>query len=156
MDERWNEKMNRRVEKDAQIGNLYDMVTRIIEDRETERIRREEERIAAESRPGMSINRQFLVRLSNSLGIERVLEELARQNAEQRELLDQMAESWRNDTARNREETLAAIRETANEQVPYNVQGVSNLFPAVSASTHAANSISMSLASLLRTKFVCS
>ena len=26
--------------------------------------------------------------------------------------------------ARNREETLAAIRETANEQVPYNVQGV--------------------------------
>jgi hypothetical protein len=59
MDERWNEKMNRRVEKDAQVGNLYDMVTRIIEDRETERIRREEERIAAESRPGMSINRQF-------------------------------------------------------------------------------------------------
>ena len=53
MDERWNEKMNRRVEKDAQIGNLYDMVTRIIEDREAERIRREEERIAAESRPGM-------------------------------------------------------------------------------------------------------
>jgi len=53
MDERWNEKMNRRVEKDAQIGNLYDMVTRIIEDREAERIRREEERVAAESRPGM-------------------------------------------------------------------------------------------------------
>ena len=52
MDERWNEKMNRRVEKDAQIGNLYDMVTRIIEDREAERIRREEERVAAESRPG--------------------------------------------------------------------------------------------------------
>ena len=52
MDERWNEKMNRRVEKDAQIGNLYDMVTRIIEDREAERIRREEERIAAESQPG--------------------------------------------------------------------------------------------------------
>jgi hypothetical protein len=58
-----------------------------------------------------------------------VLEELARQNAEQRELLDQMAESWRNDSARNREETLAAIRETANEQVPYNVQGVSCYSP---------------------------
>ena len=52
MDERWNEKMNRRVEKDTQIGNLYDMVTRIIDDREAERIRREDERIAAESRPG--------------------------------------------------------------------------------------------------------
>ena len=61
MDERWNEKMNRRVEKDAQIGNLYDMVTRIIEDREAERIRREEERIAAESRPGVLTSHQYLV-----------------------------------------------------------------------------------------------
>lgn len=52
MEERWNEKVNRRVEKDARIGNLYDMVTRIIEDREAERILKEEERIAAESRPG--------------------------------------------------------------------------------------------------------
>jgi len=86
MDERWGEKTNRRVEKDGQFGNLYDMVTRIIEDREAERIRREEERIAAESRPG----------------IGRVLEELARQNAEQRELLDRMNETWRNESARNR------------------------------------------------------
>ncbi|KAF9781346.1 hypothetical protein BJ322DRAFT_1010856, partial [Thelephora terrestris] len=107
MDERWNEKMNRRVEKDAQISNLYHMVTKIIDDREAERISREEERAAAESRPG----------------IERVLDELARQSVDQRDLLEQMAESWRNDMARSREETLAAIRETANEQVPYNVQG---------------------------------
>lgn len=77
------------------------------------------------------------MRLSGFIGIERVLEELARQNAEQRELLDQMAETWRNDTARNREETLAAIRETANEQVPYNVQGVGRLCPAVLASSNA-------------------
>ena len=38
--------------------------------------------------------------------------------------------------ARNREETLAAIRETANEQVPYNVQGVSCVSPAVPALAH--------------------
>ena len=63
MDERWNEKMNRRVEKDAQFGNLYDMVTRIIEDREAERIRREEDRLAAESQPGMLTSRQFRARL---------------------------------------------------------------------------------------------
>lgn len=107
MDERWNEKTNRRAEKDTQIGNLYDMVARIIDDREAERVRREDERIAAESRPG----------------IESVLDELARQSTEQRETLQQMAESWRNDMASHREETLAAIRETANEQVPYNVQG---------------------------------
>ena len=84
-----------------------------------------------------------------------MLEELARQNAEQRELLDQMAESWRNDSARNREETLAAIRETANEQVPYNVQGVSLFYPAVSASAHTTNSILMSSASLSQMRFVC-
>jgi len=84
-----------------------------------------------------------------------VLEELARQNAEQRELLDQMAESWRNDSARNREETLAAIRETANEQVPYNVQGVSFLYPAIYTSTHTTSSISMSSASPLQMRFVC-
>jgi len=59
MDKRWDEKMNRRVEKDAQIGNLYDMVTKIIEDREVERIRREEERIVAESRPGTLTKHQF-------------------------------------------------------------------------------------------------
>lgn len=58
------------------------------------------------------------------------MEELARQNAEQRELLVHMAESWRSDSARNREGTLAATRETANEQVPCNVQGVSHLNPA--------------------------
>ena len=52
MDERWNEKMNRRVEKDVQTSNPYDIVTRITEDREAERIRREEESTAAESRPG--------------------------------------------------------------------------------------------------------
>lgn len=84
-----------------------------------------------------------------------MLEELARQNAEQRELLDQMAESWRNDSARNREETLAAIRETANEQVPYNVQGVSFLYPAIHASTYTTSSISTSSASPLQMRFVC-
>lgn len=38
--------------------------------------------------------------------------------------------------ARNREETLAAIRETANEQVPYNVQGVSYVSSTAPAPTH--------------------
>jgi hypothetical protein len=46
-----------------------------------------------------------------------VLEELARQNAEQRELWDQMAESWRNALARDRGETLATTHKTPNEWV---------------------------------------
>ena len=57
------------------------------------------------------------MRLSNSSGIEQVLDELARQNAEQRELSDQLAESWRNDAARSREEILAAFREIAGATV---------------------------------------
>ena len=83
-----------------------------------------------------------------------MLEELARQNAEQRELFDQMSETWRNESARNREETLAAIRETANEQVPYNVQGVSclHLLPRRQLT---ANSISTNSANLSQTKFGC-
>lgn len=112
------------MEKDAQIGNLYDMVARIIEDREAERLRREEERIAAESRPG----------------IEHVLDVLDRQKTEQREFLEQIAESWNNEMARNREETLAAIRETANEQVPYNVQRYLDEF-----SKHLADEVRMLL-----------
>jgi hypothetical protein len=65
MDERYNEKLTRRVEKDAQIGNLYDMVTRIIEDREVGRVRKEDERIAAESRPGTLTWYQAWMRLFN-------------------------------------------------------------------------------------------
>lgn len=42
------------------------------------------------------------------------MDELARQNAEQRELLDQMAESWGVETVRNREETVAVILKAAD------------------------------------------
>lgn len=52
MDERWNEKKNRRVVKDAQSDNLYEMVKKIIE-----------ERIAAESRPSMLTDHQFRAQL---------------------------------------------------------------------------------------------
>ena len=54
MDGRWNEKMKCRVKKDTQIGNLYDMAARIIDHREVERI-------ATESRPGMSSSHHLLI-----------------------------------------------------------------------------------------------
>ena len=47
-----------------------------------------------------------------------MLEELARQNAEQRELLDQMAERWKSGLVRDCEETLATIHGPLNEWVP--------------------------------------
>jgi hypothetical protein len=76
------------------------------------------------------------------VGIEDVLDELARQNHEQRGMLNAMAESmchrcllilvltcpllgWRVESARQHEETIEAVRATAQEQVPFNVQGVS-------------------------------
>ena len=52
-EERAAEKMSRREEKDMKFLALQDMVQRIVEDREAERIRAEEERIANEGKPGM-------------------------------------------------------------------------------------------------------
>jgi hypothetical protein len=53
MEERWSEKAGRREHKDSQLSGLYDMINKVIEDRDAERVRLEDERIAAESRPGM-------------------------------------------------------------------------------------------------------
>ena len=35
---------------------------------------------------------------------------------------------WRADSNRQHEETISAVRATANEQVPYNVQGVRTIY----------------------------
>ncbi|KAF7978738.1 hypothetical protein HWV62_44744 [Athelia sp. TMB] len=108
MEERFAEKEARREQKDMRMQDIYDMVARVVEDREAEKIRAEEERLANEGKPG----------------IEKLLEELQRQNAEQRELLNNLSENWRADSARQHEETIEAVRSTAQEQVPFNVQGV--------------------------------
>ncbi|EPQ51904.1 hypothetical protein GLOTRDRAFT_140838 [Gloeophyllum trabeum ATCC 11539] len=118
MDERYAEKEARRAEKDARFQDLYDMVNRIVEDREAERQRAEEERLAAADKPG----------------IEAVMAELQRQNQELRQLLAEMADSWRADSARQAEETLNAVRATAQEQVPFNVQGYLDEFSKALAS----------------------
>jgi len=57
--------------------------------------------------------------------LESIIEQLQRQNAEQQELLRQLSEDWRNDCERHHKETLEAVKSTAQEQVPFNVQGVS-------------------------------
>ncbi|KAL0946096.1 hypothetical protein HGRIS_012361 [Hohenbuehelia grisea] len=106
-DERWDEKAGRRQDKDFKWIELRDMVHKIHDDLEAERGRAEEARIAAEAQPST----------------EKIVEELQRQNAEQRELLNQIADSWRAECLQHHEETLRAVRETANEQVPFNVQG---------------------------------
>lgn len=52
MDERWTDKLRRREDKDEKLQSLYDMVTRLVEDREAEKARADEERQAAEGKPG--------------------------------------------------------------------------------------------------------
>ncbi|TFK53121.1 hypothetical protein OE88DRAFT_1807017 [Heliocybe sulcata] len=118
MDERYAEKQTRREEKDAKFQALYDMVNTMMEESAAERQRAEAERAEAAAKPGVEV----------------VIEELRRQNQELRELLNNMAESWRADSARQAEDTLNAVRATAQEQVPFNVQGYLDEFSKALAS----------------------
>ncbi|KAJ7291224.1 hypothetical protein C8J57DRAFT_1044474 [Mycena rebaudengoi] len=118
MEERWNEKQDRRQNKEFKWIELRDMVQKIHDDMEADRAKAEDARLLEESKPG----------------IEKVIEELTRQNAEQRELLTSLSESWRADCARHHEETIAAVRQTAQEQVPFNVQGYLDEFSKALAS----------------------
>jgi chromosome segregation ATPase len=54
MEERWAEKQTRREQKDSQMHDLHNMVAKILEDREAEKQRAEEERLANEGKPGKS------------------------------------------------------------------------------------------------------
>ena len=64
--------------------------------------------------------------------------------------------AWRADCEQRKQETIDAVKATANEQIPYNVQGVSYhplyaLFRVLTMNT----SISTSSAGRWRQKFVC-
>jgi DNA repair exonuclease SbcCD ATPase subunit len=93
MDERWAEKQTRRGEKDSKMQDLYDMVAKIVEDREADKIKAEEERLANEGKPGKSCIVCPRTLTNHSIDIEKLLEELQKQNAEQRELLNNLSES---------------------------------------------------------------
>ncbi|KAF8180094.1 hypothetical protein BJ912DRAFT_855396, partial [Pholiota molesta] len=108
-DSRYEEKQTRRADKEMQFIELRDMVQKIYEDMEVDRQQAQDER--RHSKDGMC--HVTLV----------IIEDLQRQNAEQRELLQQFSESWRADCERHHLETMEVVRSTANEQVPFNVQG---------------------------------
>ncbi|KAF8153251.1 hypothetical protein B0H34DRAFT_722842 [Crassisporium funariophilum] len=105
MDSRWEDKQTRRDTKEAQMIELRDMVLKIHDDMENDRMRNEDERRESKE------------------GLEKIIDDLQRQNAEQRELLTSLSESWRADCERHHEETINAVKSTANEQVSFNVQG---------------------------------
>lgn len=107
MDSRYDEKQRRQDEKDRKWTFLEDMVRKLAEDMtETKEIA-----IAAKA--------EYAQQPTN----QEVIDELRRQNAEQRELLQVLSDTWRADCAQHHQETIESVRSTANEQVPFNVQG---------------------------------
>ncbi|OBZ76665.1 hypothetical protein A0H81_03304 [Grifola frondosa] len=106
MDQRWAETQERNEHKDAMCAELRRMVEQIIEQKEAEREEREQERARAAEQPTL----------------QSILDTILQENASHRERLDQLANDWRADCERHKEETIASVRATANEQVPFNVQ----------------------------------
>ncbi|TFK31177.1 hypothetical protein BDQ12DRAFT_619383, partial [Crucibulum laeve] len=66
--------------------------------------------------------------------LERIVEEVTKQNQEQRELLISLSESWRADCLKHHQDTLEAVRQTAHKQVSFNVQGYLDDFSRALAS----------------------
>ncbi|KAJ7852293.1 hypothetical protein B0H13DRAFT_1643465 [Mycena leptocephala] len=118
MEERWNEKQERRQTKEFKWVELRDMVQKIHDDMEADRNKAEEARLADESKPG----------------VEKIIEELQQRNNELRDLLTSVSESWRADCAKQHAETLDAVRSSAREQVDFNVQGYLDEFSKALAS----------------------
>jgi hypothetical protein len=56
--------------------------------------------------------------------MNKIIEDLRSENATQRELLQNLSDEWRNECRKHHEETIEAVKLTAREQVPFNVQGV--------------------------------
>ncbi|KAG8851671.1 hypothetical protein FRB96_009167 [Tulasnella sp. 330] len=105
-EERLVVKEQRRAEKAERMQTLHEMINDIIADREEEKRIREEERAAEAAKPG----------------IEAILEAINRQNAEQALLMSNLVNDMRADCHRRHVETLEAVRATAGELVPFNVQ----------------------------------
>jgi len=71
---------------------------------------------------------RLMLTVGPSLGIidcklKKLYNHSLKQNAELRELFQTFAETWQADCGRQNEELLNAVRATAQEQVPFNVQG---------------------------------
>ncbi|EGO01064.1 hypothetical protein SERLA73DRAFT_151625 [Serpula lacrymans var. lacrymans S7.3] len=122
---RWEEDDTDKRMKNELLETLRSLASKLVDD--ADKKKEEEERAAAEGKPG----------------IEEVMEELRRQSAEQRELLMNLSENkppnrlpqgWRSDSNRQHEETINAVRATAQEQVPFNVQGYLDEFSKALAS----------------------
>ncbi|EFI27492.1 hypothetical protein CC1G_15527 [Coprinopsis cinerea okayama7 len=112
MEQRYQDKLARRQAKDVEMVELRDMVQKL-----TEEVVADRDRVD-----------QFVAQTATRTDLEGVIAELRRQTDEQRQALEMFSESWRADCARHQEETINAVKSTAQEQVPYNVEGYLNEF----------------------------
>ncbi|KAJ3482018.1 hypothetical protein NLI96_g7278 [Meripilus lineatus] len=106
-EQRYQDKMARCDAKEAKLNEMLQLTAQIAATQDTERMRQEEERAAAAGRP------------SN----DDVIAELKAEIGRLTEMLHNIVEDFRTDSARQHEDTINAVRATAQEQVPFNVRG---------------------------------
>ncbi|KIY67457.1 hypothetical protein CYLTODRAFT_353124 [Cylindrobasidium torrendii FP15055 ss-10] len=106
-EERWNEKADRRRDKENQRMEQSVWLQDIIE--KMEQCKADIDLLKTEN--------------ASKADLERIIEQLRAQNEEQQALLRDLSESWRADCAQHHDETLRAIDANADKQIPYNIQG---------------------------------
>ncbi|KAG6856031.1 hypothetical protein H0H87_008212 [Tephrocybe sp. NHM501043] len=106
-EQRWEDKQNRRVEKDQKMMDLENMMRKLAQDMEESRDLALEAKIARERGPDL----------------HDVVKRLEDQNAAQQAMLEELSKSWREDCARYHEETINKVEATAHQQVEFNIQG---------------------------------
>ncbi|KAH9169357.1 hypothetical protein EDB89DRAFT_2073048 [Lactarius sanguifluus] len=107
VEEHWDTKQEWRQEDNQRWEDLYRMVQGIIQDRAEDRERCEEERRAAAEKPST----------------QDIIDMMRSENQTLRELFETLTDSWREETDKQHKELLDTVQSTANERVPFNVQG---------------------------------
>ncbi|EMD36982.1 hypothetical protein CERSUDRAFT_95250 [Gelatoporia subvermispora B] len=107
MEERWSAKQQWREEDNARNSELRQMVQQILDERAQERDRMEQERAANAELP------------TN----QHILDELQRMKIEQLDTIKAMRDAWAEECKKYHDDTVAQVKATANEQVPFNVRG---------------------------------
>ncbi|KAE9405527.1 hypothetical protein BT96DRAFT_955205 [Gymnopus androsaceus JB14] len=95
-----------------------ELMESLFDEFQIERDRAEALRLEAEGKPG----------------VEKILEEVIRRHDDIQESLRAFSDTWRNECEQHHAEIISAVRETANEQIPYNVQGYLDEFSKALAS----------------------
>ncbi|RDX52641.1 hypothetical protein OH76DRAFT_1554302 [Lentinus brumalis] len=109
MDERWEVKQNRWEQKDAEDAQTRNMLQQILENQA--QMLSEQIQCKNELQEELRSNQRA------------ALDAIEAQRVAYEETIRQMAEGWRADCEQHKQETIDAVKATAHEQVPYNVQG---------------------------------